>query len=232
MISRNLTNPKIFWYTIGLITTDGNLSKDGRHIDITSKDEKDLKRLKEALGLKCKIGKKNRGQIPKKFYSRLAFGDVNFYKELLDIGLTPRKSLSLKSLNIDPNYFCDFLRGVIDGDGCIFTWIHPSNSSRQWSLRIISAAPIFLKWLHSEIENTFNVRGRFYERHNPQRENAIYFIKFGKLASKIILANSYYPKSLAFERKAGQVRRCLQDQNRMVNYGGVLGPGAETGIQN
>ena len=28
-----------FAYAIGLITTDGNLSPDGRHINLTSKDE-------------------------------------------------------------------------------------------------------------------------------------------------------------------------------------------------
>lgn len=32
-------SPKIA-YAVGLITTDGSLSKDGRHIDLTSKDRR------------------------------------------------------------------------------------------------------------------------------------------------------------------------------------------------
>ena len=36
-------------YIIGLITTDGNLSKDGRHFDFTSKDIEQVKNFKKIL---------------------------------------------------------------------------------------------------------------------------------------------------------------------------------------
>jgi hypothetical protein len=80
-----------------------------------------------------------------KIYSLLQFGDVKFYRYLLDIGLTQKKSLILGEVAINRNYFSDFLRGVIDGDGCISIWIHKTNEHRQWSLRIISAASLFYK---------------------------------------------------------------------------------------
>ena len=39
-------------YAIGLITTDGSLSKDGRHISFTSKDKEQVKNFKFCLDRK------------------------------------------------------------------------------------------------------------------------------------------------------------------------------------
>src|SRR3989344_3916087 len=80
-----------FAYAIGLITTDGCLSGDGRHIDFTSKDISLLKTFLKCLGIKNKIGRKTSGYSHNK-YTRIQFGDVIFYRFLLGIGLTPAKS--------------------------------------------------------------------------------------------------------------------------------------------
>ncbi len=45
-----------FAYVIGLITTDGSLSKDGRHLNLTSKDIDQIQTFKRILNLKNKIG--------------------------------------------------------------------------------------------------------------------------------------------------------------------------------
>lgn len=50
-----------FAYAIGLITTDGNLSKDGCHIDFTSKDKELVETFRKCLGINNKIGLKSRG---------------------------------------------------------------------------------------------------------------------------------------------------------------------------
>ncbi len=75
MINLNKIKPTDLWYVIGYIATDGYLSTDGRHINITSNT--------------------------------------------------------------------DFLRGVIDGDGNISTWIHRTNHNRQWCLRIYSTQSVY-----------------------------------------------------------------------------------------
>lgn len=219
------------WYIIGLIATDGNLSKDGRHINITSKDRKFLFLVKKALKLKNKIGRKARGNLGEKIYSQLQFGDVKFYKYLEDIGLTKKKSLTMRALEIDKNYFLDFLRGVIDGDGSISTWIHRTNSHRQWSLRIVSAAPVFIQWLKTEIENYFDVNGKLYHYKYKNKSNPLYILKFGKLPAKVILKLTYYEDCLSLSRKHKNAAVCLQDENKMINYGNILGPGAVIGSQ-
>ena len=49
-----------FAYAIGLLTTDGNLSPDGRHLNFTSKDKELTELLRDCLGIKNTIGKKGR----------------------------------------------------------------------------------------------------------------------------------------------------------------------------
>ena len=187
--------------------------------------------MKRVLGLTSKIGRKAREKSKKKLYSQIQFSDVRFYKYLLTIGLTPKKSLTLKEIEVPNRYFPDFLRGIIDGDGSISTWVHKSNKHRQWSLRIVSAAPIFSEWLKNRIEILFDIKGKLYRHKYKGKKNFINIIKFGKLAAKIIIKNAYYNGSLSLNRKHRKSLRCLQDENRMINYGKVLGPGAVIGSQ-
>ena len=48
-------------YIVGILTTDGNLSKDGRHINFTSKDKQLLIMIRKMLGKSAKIGDKKGG---------------------------------------------------------------------------------------------------------------------------------------------------------------------------
>jgi len=149
------------WYLIGLITTDGCLSSDGSHIDITSKEHDFLEKIKKATGINNKIG--NKYGFKKSPAFRIQISNRAFYDFLLFIGLTPRKSLTIGSLNVSRKYFVDFFRGLIDGDGCIRRWTHPSNGKEQWSLRIYSGSGIFIKWLNFITESLLNVKGRVYK---------------------------------------------------------------------
>ena len=57
-----------FAYAIGLLTTDGCLSTDGRHFDFTSKDKEQLVNFMKCLGIKVKIGYKTSGYSGEKIY--------------------------------------------------------------------------------------------------------------------------------------------------------------------
>lgn len=197
---------KDLWYLVGLIATDGNLSLDGRHINITAKEYDYLEKLKLALGLENKIGKKLNGNNQASY--QIQIGNTNLYEFLLSIGLTPKKSLSLGELKVPDEWFVDFLRGVIDGDGSIGHWIHASNGREQWSLRIYSAAPSFMKWLSEKIEKLFHVTGTIHREYRERATTNIYILKYGKMAAKVILAKCYYKNSLGLERKARLVDEC------------------------
>jgi hypothetical protein len=205
------------WYVIGYIATDGNLSKDCRHINITSKDREHLYSIRKALYLKNKIGRKARSSEKEKKYSFLQFGDVKFYKYLLNLGLTTNKSLTLGSLDVDKLYFVDFLRGVIDGDGYIGSWMHRTNHHQQWSLKVCSASPVFINWLGGLIELYFGISGKAYREKGVDNKNSMYILKYGKLNARKIIGFIYYNGCLCLERKLIQAQLCLQPGNKVVN---------------
>lgn len=193
------------WYLVGLITSDGSLSKDGRHIDITSKDYEFLRDIRYVTGIKSKIGIKFGSKKNQKAF-RIQIGNKNFYNFLLSIGLMPNKSLILKNLAIPDEFFKDFLRGLIDGDGGILRWIHPKNFREQWVLRITSGSKKFLEWLSEKIENTFKAKGRIYQKNE---EGTQFEIKFGKVAARKILKICYYENCFSLERKKRLAQECI-----------------------
>ena len=192
---KRLNKVKIEWspgfaYAIGLITTDGNLSPDGRHINLTSKDEELIVKFKACLGLENKIGRKSRGaNSENKKYFVVQFGDKNFYNFLLSLGLKPAKSKTLESIKIPQKYFSDFLRGCIDGDGSIGSFSHPESKHPQVRVRLASASPCFLDWIKKEIKNLTNIEGGWVE--NSQ---SIYTLIYAKSDSTKLLNFIYYPK--------------------------------------
>lgn len=160
---RPLNKVKIQWsakfaYIIGLIATDGCLLNDGRHIDFTSKDLSLVEIFRDYLELDNRITKKARGTEKEKKYFRIQFGDVNFYKFLLSIGLTPHKSKTLNKLTIPEEYFIDFFRGCVDGDGSITAFIHPESKNKQLRMRLYSASKNFLIWI-KEVNKIYGVNG-------------------------------------------------------------------------
>ena len=201
----NIVGPNL-WYLVGLITSDGCLSSDGRHVDITSKEYKFLQKIKDTFNLSNKIGTKNRNKINEAYY--LQISNINFYEFLLSIGLTPNKSLKLSNLNIPKDFFVDFLRGVIDGDGSLRRWLHPTNLREQWSLRIFSGSPLFIKWLQSTIGKYLKCQGRIHSAIRPERKNFIYTLKYGKMAARIILEKCYYGGSFGLDRKIKLANEC------------------------
>jgi len=197
----NITGSNL-WYLVGLITSDGCLSSDGRHIDITAKDYGFLERIKNTTGITNRIGIKY--GVRKQRACRIQIGNKSFYNFLLFVGLRPNKSLTVGSLNVSRIYFADFLRGLIDGDGCIRRWIHPSNYREQWNLRIYSGSGVFIKWLNGITEYLLNVKGRVHMETDKK-----WILKYGKMAAKEITRQCYYKGCLGLERKIRLAQQCL-----------------------
>lgn len=172
-------------YAIGLITSDGNLSPDHRHINFTSKDYELACYFKRSLELTNKIGRKGRGGSTQKNYYVVQFGNVGFYHFLLGLGLTPKKSKTIEEVWVPEKYFFDFLRGLIDGDGNICVSFHPESQYPQLRLRIYSASRQFLFWLKSKT-NAYGFKSTIRDM---KRCSALVF---GKQASLLLLDRVYH----------------------------------------
>ncbi|MFH0827108.1 MAG: LAGLIDADG family homing endonuclease [Candidatus Omnitrophota bacterium] len=191
------------WYLVGLIATDGCLSSDGRHIDITAKDSDFLQTIKDAIGISNKVGIKYNGKKQKSFHIQI--GNKNLYDFLLSIGLSQNKSLTLGSLEVPNQYFADFFRGVIDGDGCIRRWIHPTNNREQWSLRVYSGSEKFIYWLNSATVQLLRVFGKIHKN-----TSSTWVLKYGKMAAKEISERCYYANCFGLDRKIKLAQECVK----------------------
>jgi intein/homing endonuclease len=190
-----------FAYSIGLLTADGCLYNDGRHINLTSKDIEQIINFKECLNLKNRIGKKARGGEKIKKYYCVQFSNVKLYKFLKNIGLTPRKSLTLQKVKIPIEFFSDFLRGLFDGDGNFHTFIHPESQHVQVRTRFSSASPYFIRWLQQEINEKINTKG--FITKTPRAEH----LEYAKEDSAKLLSYMYYsPNVICLSRKFQKAR--------------------------
>src|SRR3989344_5775322 len=148
-------------YAIGLITSDGNLSLDGRHMSLTSGEIEMVQNFKSALNLKNAIGKYagGKGRINKKYFY-IHFGDKVFYQFLNTIGLTSAKSKTIKSVSIPDDYFSDFIRGLFDGDGTFYTFQDKRwPNSYGYQISFASASSNFIVWLKDQLRTFYGVRG-------------------------------------------------------------------------
>lgn len=201
---------KIKWshdlaYAVGLLTTDGSLSKNGRMIDFTSKDVQLIDTFKKCLDIKNKITFKSSGFSNKKCL-RVQFGDVILYKWLLDIGLMPHKTKIIGQIKIPNQYFFDFLRGHFDGDGsCYGYWDKRWRNSFVFYIYFHSASLPSIKWLRQNLKKLLGVWGSISFTSGEWR------IKYAKKESKLIFSRMYHKEDLpCLERKYKKLKAILE----------------------
>ncbi|MFO0704915.1 MAG: hypothetical protein U0517_03050 [Candidatus Andersenbacteria bacterium] len=173
-------------YVVGLMASDGCLSPDGRHLFFTSNNLDLIQTLKKCLAIKNRVSKKKSGFTGRSNGYQLQFGDVTFYRFLLSIGLTPRKSRTLGKLSIPPNFFADFLRGLFDGDGTVYAYWDPRwRSSFMFYVAFATASAQFAKWLVKATQQTIGAKG------HVTSGSGAYQAKFSKHEARKILTAFY-----------------------------------------
>ena len=143
-------------WIVGLMASDGNLARTGQRLSLTSNDVELLESVRSILGIGNGSGGCAGG------WATLATGcsgGTGLYGWLTDIGLTPRKSLTLGPLTVPDKYFADFFRGCIDGDGTILVYTDRHHATRNATyvyerlyLSIVSASRPFVIWLQETID--------------------------------------------------------------------------------
>jgi hypothetical protein len=176
-------------YIVGLMTTDGCLSSDGRHLEITSNDIQLLKTFRKCLKIKNRIRRKLSGFTGKRSSYHIQFGNVIFYRWLLNIGLMPRKTGRLGSLKIPNKYFFHFLRGHLDGDGSFLRYQDPIfPKSERIYIKFRSKNLEHLMWLQSRINSLLKIKGHI------AKDGNVFSLRFAKRASLILLPYLYPTK--------------------------------------
>jgi LAGLIDADG-like domain len=186
-------------YVVGLIATDGCLSRDGRHLSITSKDRDLLETARRCLGVTAGITAITN---PRPCH-RLQWADVLLHRWLTDIGLMPAKSLRLGPLRVPDEWFRDFLRGCIDGDGSIVTYIdryhtdkNPSYVYTRVYVSVVSASRVFIDWIRASTRRLARISGDLAVRTSPARSD-LWRLRYAKRESLELLRWIYYAPDVA-----------------------------------
>lgn len=116
-------------YFLGLLAADGTVYEGKIKIDLNTEDEDVLIKFQKEIGHENKLSHysqegiifKGSDKVYTSDYKRLVISSHIMDKDLMKYGIVPNKTDRLDiNLDLIPNEFMyDFLRGMIDGDGCI-----------------------------------------------------------------------------------------------------------------
>ncbi len=204
-----------FAYAVGLIVTDGCLSKDGRHILFVSMETEQIDNYMTALGIQNIIGRTTSSFTTKKAF-RVQFSDVLFYKFLLGIGLTPAKSLTIQEITVPDEYFFDFVRGCFDGDGSSYSYWDPRwKSSFMFYLSFASGSVVFVTWLQSTIAKFSGLHGHISMHKKKGGKNNYYQLRYSKYEAMKLARLMYKNKnSITLTRKYLKIKKSLDIVSR------------------
>ena len=195
-------------YILGFIVADGcigvkRVKKDGSkrfYMNITSKDIAILEKIKRAMRAEQKINSKfgsfkNSGQA-----WQIQIGHQEICKDLLALGVTPRKSYKLDPIRVPDECFADYVRGFFDGDGTVY--IYEVNKTPQIKAEFISTSLSFLKELNQRLCRNLRIPSKSIHRESIKGKMTMHGICFyiddcEKLADFMYRANP----TLCLERK-------------------------------
>lgn len=207
-------------YAVGLLVTDGNISKDGRHIIFVSKDIEQIKNFNKCLGINPKLGKTVSGYNGKSTH-RVQLGNIIFYRFLLAIGIMPAKSKIIEKINLPGEFFWDYLRGCFDGDGCFYSYWDPRwRSSHMFYLEFVSASKKHIHWLRGEIRRKINITGHI----TNDKKRSMCQLKYAKKDSLEIIKKMYYnPRVICLSRKKLKIQKALRiEKKQQTIYARVM----------
>jgi hypothetical protein len=174
-------------YILGFITADGNVSKNSLRIKIHKNDIEILEFIKSNLGGgPIRISKEN--------YIIADFNSIKLIESLKLYEVVPNKTAKLKlNFDIPEIYIRDYIRGLFDGDGCV--WLRPHGISCE----IVSASKNFMDKIFAFIK-VGKLRCRKYP--NDLARNPQYILTINKLKNILEFRDFiYHEDAFALKRK-------------------------------
>jgi len=199
-------------YGIGLLTSDGNLSPDGRHFYFVSIDRELVENLRKAFKLKNRITLRSRLRGGIERYYVVQFGDVALYESLNMIGITAAKSKTIKSVLVPRVYFSDFLRGLFDGDGTFYTfWDTRWPNSFGYQISFASASFPFVSWLKKQLTLRYGVKGFI------RQGDGVFNLRYVKGDSRKIFDMMYHSRNRLFlKRKYNKMKSAFKKDKKVA----------------
>lgn len=194
-------------YFIGLMLTDGYISEETKFgIDLT--DEDVIAFISKTTGQTYNVYSSS--DINKKDRYRIIFSDKDQIEALKRYGIVKNKTFTLSGfalLEEEEPYLPYLLRGIIDGDGCIYT-----TSYGKPAFFIVTASKEFADWIVKLLSHKFYMK----DIHPYQTANGTWRIDTALEYNINILKDIIYSHPYGMARKYNKLRETFNDYNKDI----------------
>lgn len=189
-------------YVLGFIAADGNICKSGNShmVQIGCDDLDIIEKIKKTLSLNSPIQKRKRQQNTKISY-QLRFSDRKIYFRLQKLGITPRKSLTIRPPRAMPSKFTShYVRGFFDGDGSV--WISKRSNKKRLVSVFYTASVKMVDFLYKIVRSNCPLFvGKIQITQTPTKKGVYYSIVLGHRDSLLLSKYLYNEATIYLNRK-------------------------------
>jgi hypothetical protein len=145
-------------YLLGWLASDGNVGDalNAIRLRLNAKDEEILHLFRQELAPLHRVnryeGRRPSGKMSQ--MSRFQVSSERMKQDLIGLGVTPNKSLTLQYPPIAPELDRSFILGHFDGDGSLF------RTGRSWRWTITCGSGLFLIAVQDRLEGALGIRPR------------------------------------------------------------------------
>ncbi|TVL99685.1 MAG: hypothetical protein CV087_17205 [Candidatus Brocadia sp. WS118] len=214
-------------YVLGLIYTDGNIDpgmlndpirkttlRIGR-LTFAQREKELVEKFLNLIGSDSKILYRRRAKYENTTAGELYYFHINcdkYFEQLVKLGLTPNKSLSMKFPEIPDEYVRHFIRGCWDGDGSVY--IEKRNGNLKTSF--VCGSYEFIKALVEYLHKQGLSAVKLYEDRRSKKGNVSYYFRYGTKDSVKLFHYLYdgVPESQYLKRKY-EIFKSYLDRNKI-----------------
>lgn len=153
-------------YVLGYFYADGSLEDAsylrGKYIRVSSVEKYSILRIKRWLGSDHTIMEQKSTWENGKTRYLLRIGSHRLYDKLILLGLYPNKSLTIEFPDIPKECLHHFVRGYLDGDGCVYFYRALGKRgklvTKKLSVIFTSGSEIFLEKLNNSLKKHLTLK--------------------------------------------------------------------------
>lgn len=197
-IFHTIDNPeKAYW--VGFIAADGCVFRREKNgsllINLNRKDKRHLEKfrdfMKSNVEIKDYIASDGYCTNSPSEMSKICFNSIDLVDDLTAIGVTPKKSLTLKPPKIKEEYYLPYIMGYFDGDGSLYKL-----NTGEYGINICGTSET-LSWICENLHMECHLRKRFKNKDT----NNFYITCGGKQKPYNIIKPMFNSTSTHLDRK-------------------------------
>lgn len=187
------------FYWLGFMYADGNISHEGNRIEVrlSIKDKDHLEKFRKFLNLTTEI---RTGICDGNAFCHLSVRNKHMWDTLNNLGCTPKKTLTLQfpqlSLFKSRENIFHFIRGYVDRDGCLTTYLNSEKKSIRTELNLVGTESFL-----TSINTLFNNIGYIKNKSSKGWDNKAFSLSFSDVPSRKIARCLYENATLYLNRK-------------------------------